>query len=328
MKFIDHVKIKVFAGNGGHGCIAFHREKFMPKGGPSGGDGGHGGNIILKANKQLTTLQDVSFNRLYKAENGQHGQGKKMHGKNGKNISIQVPLGTIAIDVNSNEILCDLTKNGESVIIAKGGNGGFGNARFKTQKNTAPRTANDGQYGQERIIDLELKIMADVGLVGFPNSGKSTLLSKISAAKPKIADYPFTTLIPNLGIVKYGNFNSFVMADIPGLIKGASTGKGLGLQFLRHIERTKVLLFILDGASENIEKDLAILRNELNNHDVSLLEKPRLIFVSKNDILNNNKEIKEFLKKNNIISFSSVTGDNIDLVILKISKEIEKLNHL
>ena len=325
MKFIDHVKIKVKAGDGGHGCIAFHREKFMPKGGPSGGDGGHGGDIILKSNKQLSTLQDISFNRFYKAERGQHGRGKNMHGRNGKSITIQVPLGTIAIDVESNQILCELTKENQSKVIVNGGNGGFGNARFKTQKNTAPRTANDGQVGEERIVDLELKIMADVGLVGFPNVGKSTLLSTISAAKPKIADYPFTTLIPNLGIVKYGDFNSFVMADIPGLIKGASSGKGLGIQFLRHIERTKLLLILLDGTSFDIESDLKILENELKNHEVDLSNKPKLIFVSKNDILEENKIIK-LLQKRNIISFSAITGNNIDIVIKKIVENLEKFN--
>ena len=324
MKFIDHVELKVKAGDGGHGCIAFHREKFMPKGGPSGGDGGNGGNIILKANKQLTTLQDVSFNRLYKAERGQHGQGKKQHGRKGKNSIIQVPVGTIAIDTESQEILCDLVEDGQIEVIAKGGNGGFGNARFKTQQNTAPRTANDGQFGEERKVDLELKIMADVGLVGFPNAGKSTLLSKVSSAKPKIADYPFTTLVPNLGIVKYGAFNSFVMADIPGLIKGASDGKGLGTQFLRHIERTKILVFLLDGMSENVEKDYKVLENELLNHDVDVSEKPRLIYVSKSDTIFENDEIEIFLKKKNTISFSSITGNNVDLVVKQIAEKIEK----
>ena len=326
MKFIDHVEIKVKAGDGGHGCIAFHREKFVPKGGPSGGDGGNGGNIILKANQQLTTLQDASFKRIYKAEKGQHGQGKKMHGRKGKDITILVPPGTMAINSETEEIICDLTEDSQIEILANGGNGGFGNARFKTQKNTAPRNANDGQLGDELLIELELKIMADVGLVGFPNAGKSTLLSKVSSARPKIADYPFTTLVPNLGIVKHGTFKSFVMADIPGLIKGASDGKGLGAQFLRHIERTKILVFLIDGLSENLIQDYETLEEELLNHDVDMSSKPRLIFISKSDSIFENEEVEKFNKKFNSISFSSITGDNVDLLVQKIAKKIEKTN--
>ena len=325
MKFIDHITIKVKAGDGGHGCIAFHREKFMPKGGPSGGDGGHGGDIILKANSQLTTLQDISFKKLYKAERGQHGQGKKMHGKNGKSIIIEVPLGTLAVNKESKEILCDIVKKNQSQIIAFGGNGGFGNARFKTQYNTTPRTANDGQIGESKIVELELKILADVGLVGFPNVGKSTLLSKLSSAKPKIADYPFTTLTPNLGIVKYGDYNSFVMADIPGLIKGASLGKGLGLQFLKHIERTKILLFIIDGTSNDIKNELTTLENEIKSYGANLYTKPKLIFVSKNDIMEIDFIKRKFLKKNNIDTFSSVTGSNIAILLKKIISTINDI---
>jgi len=325
MKFIDHITIKVKAGDGGHGCIAFHREKFMPKGGPSGGDGGHGGDIILKANSQLTTLQDISFKKLYKAQRGQHGQGKNMHGKNGKSIIIEVPLGTLAVNKESKEILCDIVKNNQSQIIAFGGNGGFGNARFKTQYNTTPRIANDGQIGETKIVELELKILADVGLVGFPNVGKSTLLSKLSSAKPKIADYPFTTLTPNLGIVKYGDYNSFVMADIPGLIKGASLGKGLGLQFLKHIERTKILLFIIDGTSNDIKNELTTLENEIKSYGANLFTKPKLIFVSKNDIMEIDLIKRKFLKKNNIDTFSSVTGNNLSILLKKIISTINDI---
>ena len=325
MKFIDHITIKVKAGDGGHGCIAFHREKFMPKGGPSGGDGGHGGDIILKANSQLTTLQDISFKKLYKAQRGQHGQGKNMHGKNGKSIIIEVPLGTLAVNKESKEILCDIVKNNQSQIIAFGGNGGFGNARFKTQYNTTPRIANDGQIGETKIVELELKILADVGLVGFPNVGKSTLLSKLSSAKPKIADYPFTTLTPNLGIVKYGDYNSFVMADIPGLIKGASLGKGLGLQFLKHIERTKILLFIIDGTSNDIKNELTTLENEIKSYGANLFTKPKLIFVSKNDIMEIDLIKRKFLKENNIDTFSSVTGNNLSILLKKIISTINDI---
>ena len=228
------------------GCIAFLREKYRPKGGPSGGDGGRGGSIIFQVNKQLSTLQDITLNHLYRAENGANGGGKNMHGKNGKDIIIKIPPGTIIKNAETEQILKDLIGENESYVVAKGGNGGFGNARFKTQRNTAPKIANDGQPGEELKIELELKVLADVGLVGFPNAGKSTFISKVSNAKPKIADYPFTTLVPNLGIVKYGNYRSFVMADIPGLIEGASDGKGLGSQFLRHIERTKVLVYLVE----------------------------------------------------------------------------------
>ena len=210
------------------GCIAFLREKFRPKGGPCGGDGGHGGNIILQVNPQLSTLQDITLTHHYRAENGANGSGRNRHGKNGKDIIIKIPPGTIIKNAETEQVLKDLTQSNESYAVVKGGNGGFGNARFKTQRNTAPKIANNGQPGEELKIELELKVLADVGLVGFPNAGKSTFISKVSNAQPKIADYPFTTLVPNLGIVKYGDFQSFVMADIPGLIKGASDGKGLG----------------------------------------------------------------------------------------------------
>ena len=228
MKFIDHTTISVQAGNGGMGCIAFLREKHRPKGGPCGGDGGKGGDIIFKVNSQLVTLQDVSLKNRYQAENGAHGKGKNMHGKNGKDVIISVPPGTVVKNADTQQILEDLTQSDDMFRVARGGNGGFGNARFKTQQKTAPRIANDGQIGEKLNIELELKVLADVGLVGFPNAGKSTFISRVSNARPKIADYPFTTLVPNLGIVKYGDYQSFVMADIPGLIQGASAGKGLG----------------------------------------------------------------------------------------------------
>ena len=267
MKFIDHTTLSVKAGSGGMGCIAFLREKYRPKGGPSGGDGGRGGSIIFQVNKQLSTLQDITLNHLYRAENGANGGGKNMHGKNGKDIIIKIPPGTIIKNSETEQILKDLIGENESYVVAKGGNGGFGNARFKTQRNTAPKIANDGQPGEELKIELELKVLADVGLVGFPNAGKSTFISKVSNAKPKIADYPFTTLVPNLGIVKFGDYNSFVMADIPGLIQGASDGKGLGSQFLRHIERTKVLVYLVECIDEEIYENFVTLKNELKRHN-------------------------------------------------------------
>ena len=231
MNFVDHATIYVKAGKGGNGCIAFLREKFRPKGGPCGGDGGHGGNIILKADSNLSTLHDLKYNKKYIAQNGENGKTKNMHGKNGLDTVISLPLGTIVKNSESNELIVDLDQNNQSFIIAKGGNGGFGNARFKTKINTAPRIANDGLEGSEINLELELKILADIGLVGFPNAGKSTFIRSISNAKPKIADYPFTTLVPNLGIVKYLDYKTYVVADIPGIIEGASMGKGFCLLY-------------------------------------------------------------------------------------------------
>ncbi len=286
MKFIDHAKISVKSGHGGSGCIAFLREKFRPKGGPSGGDGGRGGHIIFKSHSKLSTLQDYSYQKKYIASSGENGKGKNMHGKNGSDIILKVPVGTIIKNIDNNLIVADFDNDNMEIIIAKGGNGGFGNARFKTKKNTTPRIANDGQDGIGINLELELKILADVGLVGFPNAGKSTYVSSISNAKPKIADYPFTTLTPNLGIVKSYDYKTFVIADIPGLIKGASLGRGLGIQFLKHIERTKVLVFIIDSTSKDIDLEYDTLCNELKSYNKSLLKKPRLILISKIDLCN------------------------------------------
>ena len=285
MKFIDHTTLSVKAGNGGMGCIAFLREKFRPKGGPCGGDGGHGGNIIFQVNPQLSTLQDITLKHLYHAENGANGSGKNRHGKNGKDIIIKIPPGTIIKDAETEQVLKDLTKANELYVVAQGGNGGFGNARFKSKRQTAPRIANDGQQGEKLNIELELKVLADVGLVGFPNVGKSTFISKVSNARPKIADYPFTTLVPNLGIVKYGDYQSFVMADIPGLIPGASDGKGLGSQFLRHIERTKVLVYLVECIAEEIQENFKTLQKELNKHNPELIERPSLLLLTKSDLI-------------------------------------------
>ncbi len=326
IKFIDQATIHLKAGDGGHGCIAFLREKFRAQGGPCGGDGGKGGSIIFEVNPQLTTLQDVSYKRHYKAERGQHGMGKNMHGKNGKDLIIQIPVGTVVKNADTKQPIVDLTKKGETYTIANGGNGGFGNARFKTQTQTAPRVANDGQLGEELTIDLELKVMADVGLVGFPNAGKSTFISSVSNAKPKIADYPFTTLVPNLGIVKYGDYNSFVMADIPGLIEGASHGKGLGSQFLRHIERTRVLVYVIDGTSENIKEQFSILQNELKRHDIKLLERPSLLLVTKLDSTLDEFIDEQPLPKIETIRVSSISRLNLDTAIHKISQLLESQN--
>ena len=323
MKFIDQATIHVKAGDGGHGCIAFLREKFRPKGGPSGGDGGKGGNIILKGNNNLNTLLDISLNKHYKAKSGEHGKGKNMHGKNAPDIIINVPLGTIIKNSKTKQIITDIINSEIDHIIARGGNGGFGNARYKTQKETAPRVANDGQVGEELDIDLELKVLADVGLVGFPNAGKSTFISAVSNAKPKIADYPFTTLTPNLGIVQYDDYKSFVVADIPGLIEDASKGKGLGSKFLKHIERTKILVYMLDPDSGKIEDQYDKLLNELTQHDKDIIKKNSIILITKNDILQDDLDISKLPDKIKKISISSVSGFNIKEAIKGISDLLE-----
>ncbi len=309
MNFIDYAKISVQGGDGGNGCIAFLREKFRPKGGPSGGDGGRGGNIIFIADPNLSTLHDLTYKKKYIAPKGGNGKGKNMHGKNGRDIFIKVPLGTIVSDLNSKSILVDLDKEQE-FIIAHGGNGGFGNARFKTKNNTAPRIANDGQKGELKELELELKVLADVGLVGFPNAGKSTFISSISNAKPKIADYPFTTLTPNLGILKQ-DYKTCVIADIPGIIKGASKGKGLGFNFLKHIDRTKILVFIIDINSEDINGEYKTLKMELKTYKKELIEKPHILFLSKLDVKDNNSFKKQNIKKLKYIEISSVSKEGL-----------------
>ena len=324
MRFIDETIIHVKAGDGGHGCIAFLREKFRPNGGPCGGDGGKGGDIIFQSDKQLSTLQDLPKNHHYKAKRGEHGKGKNCHGRNGLDFIIKVPIGTIVKDLNTEQIIYDFKKDSESFVIAKGGNGGFGNARFKTKNNVAPKIANNGALGEEFSLSLELKVLADVGLVGFPNAGKSTLISKISNSKPKISDYPFTTLTPNLGIVKYHDYKSFVMADIPGLVEGASKGKGLGSQFLRHIERTKVLVFIIDANSDSINDDFNVLKNELLNHKPDLDKLPKLIILSKIDTINDTELNQKKLPNDiEIIKISSITGKNLENAIKSIAYLVE-----
>jgi len=321
MKFIDYAKISVSSGKGGDGCIAFLREKFRPKGGPSGGDGGKGGNIVFQSDSKLTTLQDYSYNKQYFAKAGENGKGKNMHGKNAQNIILKVPVGTIVRDVDQNKIIYDFNNDNEEIIVCKGGNGGFGNARFKTNKNPAPRFANPGEKEILLNLELELKVLADVGLVGFPNAGKSTFISSISNAKPKIADYPFTTLIPNLGIVKYSQYKSFVMADIPGLIEGASIGKGLGTQFLKHIERTKILVFIIDLNSEDVENEYNLLCNELKSFDEKLLNKPKIILLSKLDLIpKEDVDLLFFKNIKDVIKISSISKVNIDKAINLITK--------
>lgn len=290
--FIDYAKIEIKAGDGGSGAVAFRREKYVPKGGPSGGNGGNGGNVIFEAHHNLQTLLDFQYKRRYSAGDGDNGGNSLKDGKSGDDIIIKVPVGTVVKDIETEEVLFDLDEDGKRIIAAKGGKGGKGNSNFATPTNQTPRYAEPGRPGEEKKLILELKLIADIGLVGFPNAGKSTLISVISAAKPKIADYPFTTLEPNLGIVRYKDYQSFVVADIPGIIEGAHEGKGLGIKFLRHIERTKILLFLIDITSENYKKDYNTLLNELSQYSETLAQKKRIVALSKADLTE-----EEMLKK-------------------------------
>src|SRR6202521_3681799 len=286
--FIDEARIRVKAGDGGNGCVAFRREKFVPRGGPSGGDGGRGGDVIMESSERHNTLVHFRFNPEHKGQRGRHGEGSNCSGKEGEDVILKVPVGTVLYDDETGALVHDFSRPDERIIAAKGGRGGRGNQHFATATHQAPRESEAGREGEERAYRLELKLLADVGLVGFPNAGKSTLISRISAAKPKIADYPFTTLVPNLGIVQAPEeHRSFVVADIPGLIEGASEGKGLGLQFLRHIERTSILLFLLDGSDtlQPPEDAYEILKKELKAFSKELMKKPRMILITKADAL-------------------------------------------
>ena len=283
--FIDYVKINVKSGSGGAGSLHFRREKHVEKGGPDGGDGGRGGHVILKGSSQLWTLLHLKYTKHIKAFDGKGGEGGRRTGAIGKDITLEVPLGTVARDAETGEQLFEITEDGQEIILLKGGRGGLGNDHFKSATNQTPQHAQRGEAGLESWVILELKVLADVGLVGFPNAGKSTLLAAVSAAKPEIADYPFTTLVPNLGVVAYRDYKSFVMADIPGIIEGASQGKGLGLRFLRHIERNSILLFLVPATSEDINAEYETLLNELTIYNPSLLDKNRILAISKTDIL-------------------------------------------
>ena len=324
--FIDYVSIYSKSGDGGEGSKHFRREKFVPKGGPDGGDGGRGGHIILKGNKQLWTLLHLKYKKHFVAENGKPGGGSKKNGGNGKDIIIEVPLGTIARKKDNEEKVLEIIKNNEEKILLEGGIGGLGNHNFKSSTNQSPKYSQPGKNGMEQWITLELKVLADVGIVGFPNSGKSTLLSVVSKAKPKIGDYPFTTIKPNLGVVPYKEDKSFILADIPGIIEGASKGKGLGLRFLRHIERNSILLFLIPINSTNITKEFNLLLKELKNYNKELLDKERVLAVSKSDLVEKSElEIK--LKKINIdipkIFISSINYFGIEELKEQIWKKIK-----
>jgi GTP-binding protein len=324
--FIDYVKIRVKAGQGGSGASSFRREKYVPKGGPSGGDGGRGGSIILEVDPHLHTLIDFKYRKHYLARHGQHGSGKNQHGRDAVNIIVKVPAGTVVKDAESEEILADLIKAGDRFIAARGGRGGRGNARFVTATHQAPREWEVGESGEERSLILELKLLADVGLVGQPNAGKSTLLSKLSAARPKIADYPFTTLQPNLGIVRIAEFKSFVMADIPGLIKGAHQGKGLGTQFLRHVERTRIICYLIDPTTGAVKDTYKILASELKSYSNELIKKPYLIVLTKKDLWEEDyasRVRKSF--KFPISEISALDGSGLEDLKWRLWEQLEKI---
>ena len=333
MRFIDEAFIEVTAGNGGRGCLSFRREKFIPKGGPDGGDGGSGGNILVQTDESLTTLQDFRLQKKYKAKNGSQGLSKNKHGKDAEDTILKVPMGTLIIDEETEEVVADLVENKESVILARGGKGGFGNSRFKTSTNRAPRNATDGEEGEKFNIKLELKVLADIGLLGMPNAGKSTLISKISSAKPKVADYPFTTLSPKLGVVQSG-FNSFVVADIPGLIPGASEGVGLGIQFLKHLSRVKVLLHLVDISTfdvSKIVKNIEDINKELELYSSELAQKEQWIILNKNDLDPSKEkvikeEVKKKISKKEIFSISAITGKGVEKLVSKIGTKIFSLD--
>ncbi|MEA3443285.1 MAG: GTPase ObgE [Bacteroidota bacterium] len=311
--FVDYVKLYCLSGKGGAGSVHLHRDNRTIKGGPDGGDGGRGAHIILRGNKQLWTLLHLKYRKHIRAENGSNGIGNNKTGSQGKDVIVDVPLGTIAKDFETGKTLFEITGNGEEKVLLKGGRGGLGNTNFKSSTNQTPRFAQPGEEGIEAWLILELKVLADVGLVGFPSAGKSTLLSVVSAAKPKIAEYHFTTLVPNLGIVSYHDHKSFIMADIPGIIEGAHLGKGLGLRFLRHIERNSMLLFMVPADADNIHKEYKILVNELEQFNPELLDKNRLLAISKSDMLDQEliEEIEQDLPDMPYIFISSITGQGI-----------------
>ncbi len=322
--FIDYVKIFCRSGNGGAGSAHFRREKFVAKGGPDGGDGGRGGHIILRGSRNRWTLLHLKYQKHHFAKHGEPGRSALKSGANGEDIIIEVPIGTIAKDSETEEILAEIIEDGQELILMEGGKGGLGNDHFKTATNQTPRYAQPGIPGQEAWIILELKVLADVGLVGFPNAGKSTLLSSISAAKPKIANYPFTTLTPNLGIISYREGQSFVMADIPGIIEGAAEGKGLGLRFLRHIERNSMLLFMVPADTDNIAKEYHILLEELKKYNPELLDKDRLLAITKSDLLD--EELKDMMKGSfpdiEYVFISSITQEGLNPLKDKIWKRL------
>ena len=333
--FVDEAKISVKAGNGGNGCVAFRRERFIPRGGPSGGDGGRGGHVILRANKQHNTLVQFRFKPIHEAGRGRHGEGSNKTGRDGGDLILEVPAGTIVHDAETHEKLFDFVEHDQEFVVARGGRGGRGNARFATSTNQAPRRFEPGTPGEERILRLELKLLADVGLIGFPNAGKSTLISRISAAHPKIADYPFTTLQPHLGVVAIDEYQSFLMADIPGLIEGAHEGHGLGMQFLRHIERTRLLCHLIDVgefSSRDPAGDFDVIVQELGSFSAKLLEKPMVVVASKIDTMQDSDRadrLKVLCEERELPFFaiSAVTGAGVEQLKYYLGSQVRESRH-
>ena len=331
MRFVDEAKIYIKSGDGGQGCVSFRREKYVPRGGPDGGDGGKGGDIIAVASRSHRTLLDMKFNQHHVAKRGGPGEGGNRTGRNSSDVEIVVPVGTVIRDMETGELLADMTEDGQRAIIARGGIGGKGNSRFKTSTNRAPRYAQDGLPGEEKTVSLELKLIADVGTVGFPNVGKSTLISSVSAARPKIADYPFTTLKPNLGVVNIGDYRTFVIADIPGLIEGAHLGAGLGQKFLRHIERTSILLHIIDISKDPFTgawDDFETINNELASFSSAVREKPQIVVINKIDLTATRERLKEQVdifsdRGIRVFPISAVTGEGIKALIREISQKLD-----
>ena len=334
MKFVDEATIRVQAGNGGHGCLSFRREKYVEKGGPDGGDGGHGGSVYLVADAAMNTLADFRVARKFRAESGQGGAGRNKTGRSGNDLDVHIPCGTVVHDIDTGELICDLTEDGQRQMVAAGGRGGLGNTRFKSSTNRAPRKTTNGTPGEGRHLKLELKVLADVGLLGMPNAGKSTLISAMSQARPRIADYPFTTLHPNLGVVRVGMLQSFVMADIPGLIEGAAEGAGLGIRFLKHLQRTGLLLHVVDIAPIDTKEDPArsvqALELELGKFSTELAEKPRWLVLNKIDLLDEEtlelvrQDLLETLDwKGPVFAVSAATGEGTEALAQAIMRELD-----
>ena len=333
MKFVDEATIRVQAGNGGHGCLSFRREKYVERGGPDGGDGGHGGSVYLVADPSMNTLADFRVARKFRAESGQPGAGRNKTGRSGEDLEVKVPCGTVVCDVDTGELICDLTEEGQRQMVAAGGRGGLGNTRFKSSTNRAPRRTTNGTPGEGRHLSLELKVLADVGLLGLPNAGKSTLITAMSEAKPRIADYPFTTLYPNLGVVRVGQLQSFVMADIPGLIEGASDGAGLGIQFLKHLQRTGLLLHLVDIAPIDGSKPAAAVKAiaaELGNYSEELAGKDRWLVINKIDLLSTDdlaaardELLRELDWQGPVFEVSAATGTGTEALAQAVMRELE-----